>query len=275
MLNILDYRSDKYTCIGNDGIIEFLIKSINIDKGLFVEFGAGDGIKHSNCRKLFDEGWSGVFIEADDDKAKALFDNYKNCESIHCYHGRVELAGNDMFDNIVKKYIENADIDFCSIDIDGLDLEVFETFQTLPKIVCIEGGQMLEPFHPRVDARTAKKNIQQSLCTMRDVFISKGYVLLGSYQDSFFIRQEYANLFDVSKDLWQLYSDGLKAIPRRIPYINSLVIVAGLKNRVFSYILKHSNFDKYSWEKRKEWAIKEKDKINIAIDSAINKFRNK
>ena len=70
---------------------------------------------------------------------------------------------------------DKNNIDFCSIDIDGLDLEIFETFKKfMPSVVCIEGGQMLHPYHKRVERNIAKRNIQQSLKVMVASFEKKG-----------------------------------------------------------------------------------------------------
>ena len=139
--NLLDYRFDKYSDLGVDGIVEYIFNTIGIKKGLFVEFGAWDGIYGSNCRKLFEEGWDGIFIESDPDRYKALYNNYCNFENIFCIESKIGLEKKYFFDNIIRKYVKNNVINFCSIDIDGLDLEVFETFSDyMPICICIEGG---------------------------------------------------------------------------------------------------------------------------------------
>jgi len=160
-MNLLDYREDKYSTTGNDGIIEKIFKTIGVTEGFFVEFGAWDGIVGSNCRKLYEEGWKGIFIEADNNRYNSLVANYKNAFHISCVNSFVD-SQNNLFDNIVSEYINDCQIDFCSIDIDGLDVEVFKTFNRhLPKVICIEGGQMLSPGHEEIPNNKAKKNIQK------------------------------------------------------------------------------------------------------------------
>ena len=89
-----------------------------------------------------------------------------------------------------------------SIDIDGLDVEIFKSINVfLPTVICIEGGQILEPYHSIVTNDISANNVQQSLKTMMELFKDKGYKLLCTYQDSFFIKNEYSNLFNVSNDI--------------------------------------------------------------------------
>ena len=158
-MNLLDFKFDSYSTTGNDGIIEKIFEILNIKNGLFVEFGAWDGIKGSNCRKLWEEGWNGIFIEADPNKYDSLEKNYKDQEKIKCIKSVVDFH-NNLFDDIVKSHVDDK-IDFCSIDIDGLDVEVFETFKDfLPTVVCIEGGQMLDVAHERLPPEICQHNIQ-------------------------------------------------------------------------------------------------------------------
>lgn len=262
MINLLDFRWDKYSSRGNDGIIRYILDKINIHHGKFVEFGAMDGICGSNCRRLFEEGWSGLFIESDQERFQQLRANYKDNNNIVCYNALVGLEGGDLFDKIVNKTI-GIEIQFCSIDIDGLDLEVFETFrEVLPDLICIEGGQMLHPDHKRVDKSIAQHNIQQSLGVMNKSFEDKGYKLLCTYQDSFFIKKNFFDLFDVSSNLMDLYFDGLKASFHRLPWIYEYVKKVSLKNPIIKDILQKTDyFNKYDWSKRKIWAKEQKDRI--------------
>jgi len=265
-VNLLDYRKEVYSSIGNDGIIDFIFDKIGIDKSTFVEFGAWDGVKNSNCRNLFEKGWKGIFIESDKDKYKNLKNNYKDSDRVKYINRSINLKGENLFDNIVGPYIEE-NIDFCSIDIDGLDLEVFETFEKcLPIVVCIEGGQMLSPYNKRVKKNISKKNIQQSLWVMVNSFEQKGYKVLCSYQDTFFVKKEFYNLFDVSNNILTLYFNGLRSIPRRMPFIQKYVNKVGLKNEIVDYILKKSNYRGYGWDKRKIWVREQSDYINELIN---------
>ena len=70
--SLLKYSKNIYSQAGQDGIIEKIFNTIGVKKGNFVEFGAWDGIYLSNCRKLYEEGWSGVFIEGDKKKHELL-----------------------------------------------------------------------------------------------------------------------------------------------------------------------------------------------------------
>jgi len=269
VINILDYRKKKYSSIGNDGIIKFIVSTLGIEQSVFVEFGAWDGIKGSNCRALFEKGWIGLFIEADRKKYKKLVKNYAGHDEIGCVHSKVGFKKGNRFDDIVDWSIgKNINIDFCSIDIDGLDLDVFETFERhLPTTICIEGGQMLKPNHSRVSKSVSSQNIQQSLNVMIKSFAKRGYKPLCSYQDTFFIKEEFYHLFDVSDNFIDLYFDGLQAVYRRLPFISKYVKKVGLKNSIVDSVLRKSNFGKYGYSKRKKWAKNEHELIISAIKS--------
>lgn len=266
MANLLKNRWDKYTTTGNDGIIDYVLKTVGIQKGVFVEFGAADGVRGSNCRRLWEGGWSGLFIEANKEQYKLLEKTYRGCKGVYCHFGVVSTSGESLFDIIVDRYILGQPIDFCSIDIDGPDLEVFSTFSKyLPKVICIEGGQMLHPFHERVPENIANHNIQQSLKVICDVFAAKGYQVLCSYQDTFFVKNEFYSLFNVSMNLIELYFDGLAAIPHRLPFIQKCLLECGLRNKIVDDILAATKYKKYGWKKRKIWVEERKSQILKAI----------
>lgn len=277
IINLLDYRENRYSTIGNDGIIKYIFDRLDIKEGIFVEFGAWDGVKNSNCRGLFEDGWQGIFIENDKDKYEELKNNYKEYTSkITCLNEKIGNSGKQLFDEIVDPVLNGKNIDFCSIDIDGLDLEVFETIEKyLPIVVCIEGGQMLHPFAKRVKKKIAKRNIQQSLNVMVESFEDKGYKILCSYQDSFFIKKDFYDLFLVSKDILTLYFDGLRAISKRMPFVQQRVGRVGIKNRIVDYVLKRSKYNSYGWSKRKLWAKEMPGTILRVIDEVENIERRK
>jgi len=222
----------------NDYLIEEIFRRLNVREGICVEFGAWDGTYNSNTKNLIDKGWYSVQIEADPIKFQALEQTYSANRRVSCVNRLVNTT-DSIFDDVVPHDFlpPNLHIDFCSIDIDGLDVEVFETFvKIIPTVVCIEGGQMLYPFHSRVTPSVAQNNIQQSLATMEDIFARKGYRLLCTYQDSFFIKEEFYHLFDVSTNLMNLYLDGLETFPK-IPWIHKKLEEVGLSNEILEAIV--------------------------------------
>jgi hypothetical protein len=240
----------KYKYSMNEDIIEYILKKINIkENGFFVEFGAMDGILGSNCRKIFEKGWKGMFIEMNFLDFVKLKKNYINTDII-IINKKVSLTGENTFDNIMKENnVKN--IDFCSIDVDGLDLQIFKTIEVfLPTIVCIEGGQMLHPYEKEIPIDKEKQCITQSLSIFVREFEKKGYKILCAYQDIFFIKEEYYNFFNVETDIYQLYLDGLLALPR-IPYIKTILNNVQLKNTIIEYISK--NCDNSITECRDIW----------------------
>jgi len=268
-MNLLDYRKSIYSSIGNDGVIEKIFDVLKIENGFFVEFGAWDGIKGSNCRNLYNKGWSGIFIEPDVTRYADLVKNYENSENITCINSFVDTNDNK-FDNLVSPFI-HTEIDFCSIDIDGLDLEVFETFEKfLPKVICIEGGQMLEPNYPRIPAEIAKNNIQQSLQTMINSFEKKGYKLLCTYQDCFFVKAEYFDLFKIDANTNTMYLQGLYSIHRRLPWIQHMLRLSGLRNKVVDYILQRAEYSHYGYKNRKAWAAEKEEETKKIITYLLN-----
>lgn len=270
-MNLLDYKYDKYTTTGNDGIIEKIFEILNIEKGFFVEFGAWDGIKGSNCRRLFEKDWSGIFIEPEINRFNDLVRNYKKFDNIICIHSMVD-RGNNKFDSIVENHVPGT-IDLCSIDIDGLDLEIFETFEKfMPTVVCIEGGQMLEPMTARVSERIASDNIQQSLKVMADSFKQRGYVPLCSYQDTFFIKEEFSHLFDTPSNLLELYMDGLISHYRRMPWIQMMLKRNGVRNRIVDYALQKTDYYQYGYNHRKQWGTDKKEKITSFLEEMKGKY---
>ncbi len=264
-MNLLDYRSDTHSSTGNDGIIEQIFSTLGVEKGLFVEFGAWDGLYGCNCRKLQQEGWDGIFIEPESNRFEDLKKNYGQFDNITCINSIVGTT-ESLFDDLVDPYVKDK-IDFCSIDIDGLDLAVFETIgRHLPDVVCIEGGQMLHPGHERIPDDVARHNIQQSLEVMVEAFEKKGYQALCSYQDTFFIKRELADPFGPPASIMDLYLDGIAALARRIPWIRDTIAQQGLRNPILDEIVSRAGYEEYGYEQRKQWAVDRDQEIKAVIE---------
>ena len=149
-------------------------------------------------------------------------------------------------------------VDFCSIDIDGLDLNIFNAIEDIfPTVVCIEGGQVLFPNEKlKIDTKIQSENVTQSLYNYINDFEEKGYKILCAYQDIFFIKEEFYNLFNVSSNINEIYITGLFALPR-IPWLYEKKQQYNIKNDILDYII--SNTDNTNIRNRNRWV---KDNYN-------------
>ena len=194
-MNIYDltnYKKDIYSQRGHDGIIQKIMKELNINSGFFIEFGGWDGIYSSNCRHLYENGWKGCFIEADIQKYKLLVNNYEGtdiiCLNKFVYPTKEEGATIDV---LYKDYMNNIDIDILSIDIDGRDYEIFENMDLRPKVIIIEGGFLFHPcLRTKIPYNEAKNNVQQPLFVLFELATKKGYTPILFNQDTFLLRND-------------------------------------------------------------------------------------
>lgn len=201
--NLTVFKNNKYSQRGHDGIIEKIMTELNIKSGFFIEFGGWDGIHLSNCRNLYENGWSGCFIEADKQKYEELSKNYEG-SSIICLNKYVfpTAIEGDTIDALHKQYMNNIDVDLLSIDIDGRDYEIFENMNLKPKIIIIEGGFLFHPcLRTKIPYDEAKNNIQQPLFVLCELAKKKGYAPIVFNQDTFLLRNDLYDTFTYFKNI--------------------------------------------------------------------------
>jgi hypothetical protein len=134
------YNNNVYSQNGEDGIIEELLKRLNIKDGWVCEFGAWDGIYLSNTFNLITKNFKGVFIEGEQNKYMDLLktvNKYPNIVPINAYVDHND--GINSLDNLLAKTPIPYDFDILSIDIDSYDYQVWQSLKNYrPKIVIIE-----------------------------------------------------------------------------------------------------------------------------------------
>ena len=95
--NLNFYRNDTYSQNGEDGIIEEVLKRLNIDNNLeVVEFGACDGIYLSNTFNLIKKNKVSlaIYIESDLDFFSKLEKNAKIYPCIVPLNNHIEFGSN-------------------------------------------------------------------------------------------------------------------------------------------------------------------------------------
>lgn len=139
MYKLNNFRKSVYSQTGEDGIIEKLFQTLKIKKGSFCEFGAFDGMTYCNTRKLREEGWGGVLIEANTTFIENIKHNVKEYKNIQVIESFITCEGDTSLDSLLKKTKLKKNFDFLSIDIDGNDLWVWKSLNEYePKVVIVE-----------------------------------------------------------------------------------------------------------------------------------------
>lgn len=172
----------KYSQNGEEGLILEALTRIGGDGGYCVEIGGHDGHFCSNTALLLENGWSGLFVEADYGlylKSKANWASHPNVRHQCC---RVDERNINAF--------VNEKCDLLSLDTDGADYRIFCGMNTRPKIVIVEIDSSLPPF-----GASFNKDGAANYWAMTEAALERGYFVLAHCGNLVLVRQEFGHLF--------------------------------------------------------------------------------
>jgi hypothetical protein len=190
-MGLLEYRDNKYSQFGEDGIIKEICYRLGIKEGWFVEFGAWDGKHLSNTYNLLaNKGWQGVLIECDPEKYKALLRTKEAFpERLHTLCAMVGFEGESRLDNLLAKTPIPGEFELLSIDIDSCDWQVWNALEKYrPRIVIIESNCAIPPGIFQIHNPPA--SVGASFTALVNLGRSKGYQLVCHTGNCIFIRDE-------------------------------------------------------------------------------------
>lgn len=201
------YCKNIYSQNGEDGIIEQLLKELEIKNGTFCEFGASDGIASSNTYNLIKNyNFSGIAIELDKSLYQKCLENYKYFSNVQVFHGGVFY--NDINHNLnawLKKGNLPYDLDLLSIDIDYDDYYVWQNLTEFnPKIVIIETNSYRDPIFEELPGKPSDQyniDLLKQWCPARlaagcsfisavSLGLKKGYIPLAYTGNITFVRKD-------------------------------------------------------------------------------------
>ena len=194
--NLLDSKSNVFSQNGEDGIINALFSKIGIKFKTCCEFGAWDGVHFSNCRNIVLQGWKCLFIESDTNKYTDLCKQYEGISNVINVNCCV-----DNNENSLEKIMNSVgfhDLDFLSIDIDGLDYEILEGLAFRPRIICVEVNAGHAPDSSEIEPREiAANNIGRPLKYFTDIAKKLGYDLVCYTGNAFFVLHSELEKSDI------------------------------------------------------------------------------
>ncbi|MFM7024374.1 MAG: hypothetical protein ACKOXB_15485 [Flavobacteriales bacterium] len=199
-----DIRSSEfkvYSQFGEDGIIQYLVNNVKIDKKIFIEFGVENYTEANTRFLLLKDNWKGLII----DGSKEYMDFVKS-QDLYWRHDLTAVAQfitRDNINEIFAKHGFTGEIGILSVDIDGNDYWVWEQINNVdPAIVIAEYNSVFGyehaitvPYIPdfyRTNYHTSNLYWGCSLKALNVLAERKGYALVGCNNNGnncFFVKK--------------------------------------------------------------------------------------
>ena len=194
---------------GEDGIIQFLLQHVSLDRKVFVEFGV-ENYTESNTRFLLTNNqWSGIVIDGSSENIE-----YIKRDSIYWSSNLKAVDAfitKDNINELIQKNGISGDVGILSIDIDGNDYWVWKAINCIsPRIIICEynshfgaKAEVTTPYNPsfiRDKAHFSKIYYGASISALNALAKSKGYSLVASNSvgnNLFFVRNDVINALPV------------------------------------------------------------------------------
>ena len=176
-----------------------------------VEFGAWDGVRLSNtCLLIRQDNYSAVLIESDPNKAKKIKINFPS-SNVYAVCKFITFDGPNKLDLILKSTPCPKDLDIISMDIDGCEYHILESFSDYsPKIICVEYNPTIPNEVIYINPRDSKVKKGSSAKAIVDLCAHKGYTLVAvTYTNLLFVHNSFSKIVigTEPKSLWDLRDD--------------------------------------------------------------------
>jgi hypothetical protein len=190
-----------------DGIILFLLACAGLDRGRFVDIGAGDCVTASNCANLaLNLGFHGLFVDGDEARVEAGRRFYASHADTRTYPPVAiqSFVTRENVNDVIAGAGFTGEIDVLSIDIDGNDYWIWEAISCVqPRVVVIETHpehrleDVCAPYRADFDWREAVPGepVGASPAAMRRLGEELGFRLVGGNRfgfNAFFVRDDLA-----------------------------------------------------------------------------------
>jgi len=191
MTSLKQYEKKVYSQNGEDGVIEHIFNTIGFTNKIFVEFGFE--IRENNSKHLIEKyGFGGLFIDSNISK---------NYSKDGVFYHKAWITKNNI-NEIIGQYFK-GNIDFLSIDVDGIDLYLADCIDVIsPRVLCIEycasiGKELSVTVVYKDDFDRHKEHPSGFYCNASlkaniNVMKKKGYKFVGSVAglNAFFVRND-------------------------------------------------------------------------------------
>lgn len=187
---------------GEDGLIQFLIRQVEIQNQIFVEFGVESYVEANTRFLLTNNNWSGLVIDGSADNVRRI-----KKSAIYWQHNLKAVEAFVTRENINALLVENGlsgAIGLLSIDVDGNDYWIWQAIDAVtPAILVLEynarfGAEeaVTVPYDSQFTRARAHHSLVYygaSLRALTQLSKEKGYALVGcntAGNNAFFVRED-------------------------------------------------------------------------------------
>ncbi|MEO7317558.1 MAG: hypothetical protein ABIZ56_01075 [Chthoniobacteraceae bacterium] len=197
-----DYEFKVHSQWGEDGIIQFLIRSVPIARPIFIEFGVQDYTEANTRFLLTNNNWSGLILDGSDDAIASIqrdpiYWRY-NLKAAQAFVTRENV------NSLIESHGLSGEIGLLSVDIDGVDYFVWEAITVVqPALVIAEYNARFGPERAvtvpydaafqRGKAHHSNIYYGASLAALVGLGKRKGYAFVGANSagnNAFFVRRD-------------------------------------------------------------------------------------
>ena len=200
-----DFEFSVFSQFGDDGIIQWLIHSLDIPNKTFIEFGVED-YSESNTRFLMmNDNWSGFVMDGSNENINRLKSQY--------YYRQHDLAAKSVFitrgnvNQLIETQNFSEDVGLLHIDLDGNDYYIWKAINVIrPIVVIVEYNSIFGPNRPisiiyddsfiRTNAHYSNLFWGASLLSLNNLALEKGYSFIGcnaAGNNAYFVRNDKLN----------------------------------------------------------------------------------
>ncbi len=191
-----------YSQWGEDGIIEWLLRNVRVERQIFVEFGVQNYEESSTRFLLVNRNWSGLILDGSADHIatirRAPIYWRHNLKAVNAFITRENI------NNLLRDAGLDGEIGLLSVDIDGVDYWVWEAITAVsPAIVIAEYNSLFGPERAvtvpydaafqRSVAHHSNLYYGASLAALVGLGRRKGYAFVASNRagnNAFFVRRD-------------------------------------------------------------------------------------
>ena len=206
-LNLASKEFRVYSQWGDDGIIQYLIHTLNIENKKFIEFGVGNYFESNTHFLLVNNNWSGFVI----DGSKKCIDIIKNAPFYWRYDLNLKAAfiNKDNINDLLA-YSNFSDIGLLHIDLDGNDYWILDSIDMdkySPDILILEYNsnfgserQITIPYDPLfscTDAHLSGQYFGASLPALEHLAVEKEYYFIGCNSaggNAYFLKNKFKSI---------------------------------------------------------------------------------